>query len=92
MVVPAAVRVEAGWDRSDPRSAVANRPTIDDHFLDQASANQAAQIVRRTGLTPADTHVAVVALTAPPGDVVVLTSDTPDITRATDGRVRVVRV
>ncbi|MCL2467747.1 MAG: hypothetical protein FWF21_10840 [Micrococcales bacterium] len=91
MVVPATVRVEAGWDRSDPRSAVANRLTINDHFLDHTSANRAAQIVRRTGLTPADAHVAVVALTAP-DDVVALTSDTPDITRATDGQVRIVRV
>jgi hypothetical protein len=93
LVVPATVRVEAGWDRTDPRCGSANRLTVRDHFLDRATANQAARIVGRTGVTPADAHVAVVAATAAPGDVVVLTSDTPDIARATDGRaVRVVRV
>ncbi|MCL2423635.1 MAG: hypothetical protein FWD11_07070 [Micrococcales bacterium] len=91
IVVPATVRVEAGWDRTD-RRWTANRLAIADHFLDRTTTNQAARIVQRTGVTPADAHVAVVASTAP-GDAVVLTSDTGDITRAVDSRaVRVVRV
>jgi len=93
LVVPVTVRVEAGWDRTDPRRSSVNHLTVRDHFLDPATTDQAAQIIRRTGITPADAHVAVAALTAAPGDVVVLTSDIPDIARATDSRpVRVVRV
>lgn len=84
-VVPAAVRVEAGWDRRDPRAATANRLRIADVALDAGAANLAADVVARTHVSVADAHVGVTALAAD-GDVVVLASDPDDIRRAVDPR------
>jgi hypothetical protein len=51
MVVPTAVRVEAGWDRTAPAWAFPNRLRITDRPLDTASANTAAGIRDRTGVS-----------------------------------------
>lgn len=81
VVVPTAVRVEAGWNRAAPRSAIANRLRIVDAPLDTDAANRAASIVERTGVSVADAHTGAVAAPAA-GDVVVLTSDPDDVRRA----------
>jgi len=79
-VVPTSVSAEAGWDRTDARSASINRLRIADRPLDQATANLAAAIIRRTGVSVADAHVGAAARGAV-GDVVVLTSDPGDMVR-----------
>lgn len=94
VVVPTAVRVEAGWDRTAP-AAVINRLRIADVILDAPSANVAAHIVADTGVSVADAHIgAVVRLLARAGDDVrVLTGDPHEITRsAGPAGVRVVRI
>lgn len=79
-VVPTAVRVEAGWDRSGAGAAAINRFRIDDVALDGPAANLAAGIVVRTGVSVADGHVgAVVATLHAAAEVVVLTSDPEDM-------------
>ncbi|CCG03603.1 hypothetical protein [Blastococcus saxobsidens] len=95
VVVPTAVRVEAGWDRTVPTAAVINRLRIVDVLLDGASADVAAHIVADTRVSVADAHIgAVVRSLARSGDdVLVLTSDPQDITRAAGpAGVRVVRI
>ncbi len=84
VLVPTAVRVEAGWDRTAPHAATINRLRIADAVLDRTAADVAAQIVVGTGVSVADAHIgAVVRSTSRTrGDVVVLTSDPGDITRA----------
>lgn len=80
-VVPTTVRVEAGWNRTSPQASHANRFRVVDAPLDSATANDAADIVRRVGVSVADAHVGAVAR-ATTGDVVVLTSDPADVQRA----------
>ena len=48
-VVPTAVRVEAGWDRSLMAAAAINRFRVDDRPLETTDANVAATISHRTG-------------------------------------------
>jgi len=81
-VVPTAVRVEAGWDRSDPRAAAVNRFRVTDIALDTVAADAAAQIVTRTGVSVADAHVGAVPRALVDDEVVVLTSDPKDMARA----------
>lgn len=81
-VVPTAVRVEAGWDRSNPAAAAVNRFRIGDVALDAGSANVAAGIVVRTGLSVADAHVGAVIRTTSADEIVVLTSDPTDMASA----------
>lgn len=80
-VVPTAVRVEAGWDRSDPRAAAINRFRVVDRTLDARAANDAAGILRRTGVSVADAHVGAVVQALTDDEVVVLTSDPDDMVR-----------
>lgn len=84
VVVPTAVRVEAGWDRTAPAAAVINRLRIADVLLDGPSANVAARIVADTGVSVADAQIGAVvrSLAGSGDDVLVLTSDPQDITRA----------
>lgn len=86
IVVPTAVRVEAGWDRSDPRVATANRLRVGDAHLDTPTADLAADIVRRSDVGVADAHVGAVARTLEADDIVVLTSDPDDMARAAQPR------
>ena len=65
MVVPTAVRVEAGWDRTSRAWVLPNRLRIADSPLDTASANTAASIRDRTGVSVADSHVGAVIRSAP---------------------------
>ena len=79
MVVPTAVRVEAGWDRTSPAWVFTNRLRIADSPLDTASANAAADIRDRTGVSVADSHMGTVIQSAPDGKITVVTSDPGDM-------------
>ncbi|MGH3371521.1 MAG: hypothetical protein ACRDPR_16140 [Nocardioidaceae bacterium] len=83
-VVPTAVRVEAGWDRSDEWAAPVNRFRVLDVGLDAEVANVAAAIRARTGVSVADAHLGAVVRTSAADDVVVLTSDPGDAKRASE--------
>ncbi len=86
-VVPAAVRVEAGWDRRASLAASANRLVPDDDHLDRPGADRAAELRASVpGASVVDACVAVAAeraagaggpveiLTSDPGDMVALAS------------------
>jgi len=79
VVVPTAVRVEAGWDRTTPSAAAINRFRVGDHALDPSCANVAAQIQRVTSAGVADAHLGATVRRLSSNDVVVLTSDPDDI-------------
>ncbi len=74
-VVPTAVRVEAGWDRTTPTAAAINRFPIRDHVLDSPSANVAARIQSATSTGVADAHIGATVRSLSPAEVVVITSD-----------------
>lgn len=88
VVVATAVRVEAGWNQIDPAAAAAgiNRYRVTDAPLDGSTANVAAGIVSRTGVSVADAHSGAVALSLTSDDIVVLTSDPHDMIRAASPR------
>jgi predicted nucleic acid-binding protein len=94
VVVPTAVRVEAGWDRTAPSAAAINRLRVADRPLDTAAADIAAAIARQFGgVTVADAHVGATIRTLGHDEAVVLTSDPEDIQRvAGDRRVITVRI
>jgi hypothetical protein len=79
LVVPTAVRVEAGWDRTSPAWAFPSRLRIADRLLDTASANTAAAIRDRTGVSVADSHTGAVIQSAPDEHITVVTSDPGDM-------------
>ncbi len=79
MVVPTAVRVEAGWDRTSPAWVFPNRLRIADSPLDMANANTAAGIRDRTGVSVADSHIGSVIQSAPHSQITVVTSDPGDM-------------
>jgi hypothetical protein len=79
MVVPTAVRVEAGWDRTSPAWAFPNRLRITDSPLDTANANTAAGIRGRTGVSVADSHLGAIIQSAPHDQITVVTSDPGDM-------------
>lgn len=93
-IVPTSVRVEAGWDRTQPAAAAINRLRVVDHVLDAATGNVAAAIVDElAGVSVADAHLGAAIRSLPHDEVVVLTSDPGDITRvAGDRPVRTVRI
>jgi len=86
VAVPSAVRVEAGWDRTSPAWAFANRFPITDIPLDTGHADAAASIVRRMGVSVADAHLGAVIQAAGADRVTVLTSDPGDMRRVAEGR------
>lgn len=94
VIVPTAVRVEAGWNRRDPVAARINRFQIRDDELDRASADTAVEIRKAHRVSVADAHLGAV-IAARTGDAVitVVTSDPEDI-RAVAGstHVNVVRL
>jgi len=93
VMVATAVRVEAGWDRSEPGAAAINRYRVADAPLDAASANVAAAIANRTGVSVADAHIGAVVRSLAGDEVVVLTSDPDDMVRvATPRPIGVVRI
>jgi predicted nucleic acid-binding protein len=79
LAVPTAIRVEAGWDRTDPARAFLNHLGIGDVHLDTAQANLAAAIRRNPKISVADAHVGAVVQASPATEIVVLTSDPDDI-------------
>lgn len=85
-MVATAVRVEAGWDRSEPGSAAINRYRVQDAPLDAASANVAAALVNRTGVSVADAHIGAVIRGLTGDEVVVLTSDPAEMVRVSTPR------
>lgn len=81
VVVPTAVRAEAGWDRSSASAAAINRFRVRDVPLDPIRTDLAAAIVVREQVSVADAHVGACVAAAGWTDVVVLTSDPGDMTR-----------
>ncbi|MHB8262820.1 MAG: hypothetical protein ACYDGY_03605 [Acidimicrobiales bacterium] len=79
LAVPAAVRVEAGWDRTAPSWSFANHLRITDMSLDAASANVAAAIRDDTGVSVPDAHLGAVIQSLPADHITVLTSDPEDM-------------
>ena len=79
MVVPTAVRVEAGWERTSSAWAFPNRLRIGDVPLDAAQANVAAAIRHRTRVSVTDAHLGAVIQSSPAAQVTVVTSDPGDI-------------
>jgi predicted nucleic acid-binding protein len=79
VAVPTGVRVEAGWDRTAPASAFLNRLRVADIALDTASADIAAAIVVRTGVSVADAHLGAVMRAAADDQLTVITSDPNDM-------------
>lgn len=86
LAVPTAVRVEAGWDRTSPSWAFANRLRIADIPLDGGHANAAAALQREARGSVADAHLGAAALAAPDAEVTIVTSDPSDMKRVSDGR------
>lgn len=83
VVVPTAVRVEAGWDRTDPSGAHANhlaRPR--DHPLSSTAVDRATQLRGLAQVSVVDACVAEAAEAAPQPAVIV-TSDEKDMRRLT---------
>jgi hypothetical protein len=81
-VVPTAVRVKAGWSRSDAAAAAVNRLRITDHVLDDVAANVAAAVKEDlAGVSLADAHIGATVRGLPHDEVVVLTSDPHDVQR-----------
>lgn len=79
IVVPTAVRVEAGWDRTSSAWAFPNRLRIADSSLDTPSANAAAAIHARTRVSVADAHVGAVMRSGQDAHLTVITSDPGDM-------------
>jgi predicted nucleic acid-binding protein len=93
LVVPVAVRVEAGWDRTSPQWAFPNGLRILDVPLDVAHANAAAAIHEQAQVSVADAHIGATVQSAPNTDITVITSDPGDIRRvAGDRQVTVVAI
>ena len=87
LVVPTAIRVEAGWDRTSPAWAFANGLRISDAPLDTAQANAAAAIRHRTRVSVADGHVGAVIQASATGQITVITSDPADMRLVAGDRV-----
>ena len=90
LLVPTAVRVEAGWDRTAPAAAFINRLGIADVALDKAVADVAAALVATHHVSVADAHIGA-ALRTVTGPVTIVTSD-PDDMRTVAGTKDVVIV
>ncbi len=86
VAVPAAVRVEAGWDRTSPSWSSVNRFRIADVPLDTDHADAAAGIATRTGVSVADAHLGAAIKAAEADHVTVLTSDPADMRKVAEGK------
>ena len=94
LVVPTAVRVEAGWDRTAPTAALINLLRIGDAVLGTPSSDTAAALVSRHGVSIADAHIGAVVASRPETEAVtILTSDLKDMRTVSGTRtVTVVRL
>lgn len=81
IVVPTAVRVEAGWDRTSPAWAFPNRLRAADSVLDTGSGNMAAAVRARTDVSVADAHIGAVLRAGTDVRLTVITSDPGDMRR-----------
>lgn len=82
-VVPTSVRVEAGWDRTNPTAALLNRFRVRDHHLDGQAANIAASVVSSGVVSSiADAHIGATVRGTLGDDVVVISSDPHDMAAA----------
>jgi hypothetical protein len=79
LVVPTAVRVEAGWDRTSAQWAFLNRLRIMDIPLDVVHANAAAAIHEQARVSVADAHIGAIVQPSPNVGITVLTGDPADI-------------
>lgn len=86
LAVPAAVRVEAGWDRTSATWAFLNRLRIADIPLDTVRANSAAAIRNSTRVSVADAHIGAAVEGSPNADITVITSDPHDIRQVAGNR------
>jgi hypothetical protein len=95
VVVPVAVRIEAGGDRRAPSGAMINRITrARDVVLDHSGADRGAEIRQQLHVSAVDATVAQVAESSPQ-PAVILTSDASDMRRLSAhvaGDVRVVHL
>lgn len=94
VLVPTAVRVEAGWDRTRPAAAAINRFRVDDRPLDTSSADTAARLVAELSVNAAAAHIGAVVQAMAGVELIVLTSDPDDVRRvsAPNATVRTFRV
>jgi hypothetical protein len=93
IAVPTAVRVEAGWDRTEPAWAFSNRLRIADIPLDTGAADAAARLRMITGVSVAYTHLGAAIASAKADKITIFTSDPHDINKVADGkRVNIVRL
>lgn len=81
LIVPTAIRVEAGWNRTSSSWAFANHLRITDADLDTTTADLAAMIRTETGVSLADAHLGAVIQSRPAEATTVLTSDPKDMRR-----------
>lgn len=81
VMLPTAVRVEAGIDRRAPSAAIFSRVRVADVPLDGGMADAAASINQQHAVGVADSHIAAAALSVA-GPTLVLTSDPDDLARA----------
>jgi len=89
-VVPTTVRVEAGWDRTQPEAATLNRFRITDQPLDAQTANTAAALIakqvakqvvaKQVAPSVADAHLGATVQHLVTDEIVVITSDPHDMT------------
>jgi predicted nucleic acid-binding protein len=79
VVVPATVRVEAGWDRTSQAWVFPNRLRIADVPLDAAHASAAAAIRSRTRVSVADAHLGAVFQSTSASQITVVTSGAGDM-------------
>ena len=87
IAVPSAVRVEAGWDRTDPATpawAFINRLRIADIPFDASHADAAAALRTRTRVSVADAHLGAIIRAS--NQVTVLTSDPGDMHLVAEGK------
>ena len=83
VVVPVAVRIEAGWDRRRPTAANLNRICgAGDHPLDTAATDRASELaLLEPAASVVDVTVAQAAEAAGPDPVTIVTSDRDDLER-----------
>ena len=95
VVVPVAVRVEAGWDRTARNASLTNRlARARDVILDGSVADRSSQLRQAAAVSVVDATVGHAAETAA-SPTVILTSDAADMGRLAGllaGEVRVVRI